>query len=263
MFFLAGGQNGLPGYQGDLDMTGSENERTSTSRTSLVTNDESNSNEATCTQEIENKRKEMIHDLLNTASKLFKFSLGDEGHPNSPRSIVDENNDVDKLKQLFRFQCFVEYCLVHTKQKKEWKIRRSNEKVSDVFTCADEAFAFLTLENNCNDWLMIVDGKVPGGGQGANKVARKYSKSVYTTWGATKKDGVTNKHLQWTMKGIQRYNELYRMVKKERETTESIELEEELRVNYERMEGSVSNEMVEECDYENIMEEYEQPICEF
>ena len=38
---------------------------------------------------------------------------------------------------------------------------------------------------------------------------------------ATKKDGVTNKHLQWTMKGIQRYNELYRMVKKEREMAES------------------------------------------
>ena len=68
---------------------------------------------------------------------------------------------------------------------------------------------------------MIADRKVPGCGQGANKVARKYSKSVCTSWGATKKDGVTNKHLQWTMKGIQRYNGLYRMVKKEREMAES------------------------------------------
>ena len=98
MFFLAGGQIGLPGYQGDLDMTGSENEINSTSRTSLVTNDKSNSNKTACIQEIENKRKEMIHNLLNTESKLFNFSLGDEGHLNSPRSIVDENNDVDKLK---------------------------------------------------------------------------------------------------------------------------------------------------------------------
>ena len=202
-------------------MTGSENERNSTSRTSLVTNNESNLNETTLTQEIENKRKEMVHDLLNTASKLFKFSLCDKGHPNSPRSIVDENNDVDKLKQLFCFQRFVQYCLVHTKQKKEWKIRQSHEKVSDILTFADEAFAFLTVENNCNDWLMIADRKVPGCGQGAKKVARKYSKSVYTSWGATKKDGVTNKHLQWTMKGIQICNKLYRMVKKEREMAES------------------------------------------
>ena len=204
----------------------------------------------------------MVHDLLNTAKNLFKFSIYEEEKPNSPRSKVDDNED-DKIKHLFRFQCFVEYCLVHTKQKKEWKIRRSNEKVSDIFTCADEAFAFLTLENNCNDWLMIVDGKVPGGGQGANKVARKYSKSVYTTWGATKNDGITNKHLQWTMKGIQRYNELYRMIKKERDTEESRELEEELRVSYEKMEGSVTNEIIQECDYDKIMEEYEQPICEF
>ena len=121
MFFLAGGQNGLPGYQGDLDMTGSENERTSTSRTSLVTNEESNLNETTLTQEIENKRKEMVHNLLNTASKLFKFSLCDKAHPNSPRSILDENNDVDNLKQLFCFQCFVEYCLVHTNRKMSGK----------------------------------------------------------------------------------------------------------------------------------------------
>ena len=83
-----------------------------------MTNDKSNSNETTCAQEIENKMKEMIHDLLNTASKLFKFYLGDKGHLSSPRSIVDENNDVDKLKQLFCFQCFVEYCLVHTKKRR-------------------------------------------------------------------------------------------------------------------------------------------------
>ena len=85
-------------------MTGSENERNSTSRTSLVTNDKSNLNETTLTQEIENKRKEMVHDLLNTAPKLFKFSLCDKGHPNSPRSIVvDKNNNVDKLKHFFVF----------------------------------------------------------------------------------------------------------------------------------------------------------------
>ena len=118
MFFLAGGKNGLPGYQGDLDMTGSENEINSTSRTSLVTNDESNSNETACIQEIENKRKEMVHDLLNTASKSFKFSVCNERHPNSPRSIVDENNDIDKLKQLFCFQFFVEYCLVHKNRRR-------------------------------------------------------------------------------------------------------------------------------------------------
>ena len=53
------------------------------------------------------------------------------------------------------------------------------------------------------------------------------------------------------------------MVKKEREMAESRELEVELRVNYERMEGSVLDEMVEECDYETNMEEYEQLICEF
>ena len=66
------------------------------------------------------------------------------------------------------------------------------------------------------------------------------------------------------MEGIQRYNELYMMIKKERDTAESRELEEELRVCYEKMEGSVTNEMVKERDYDKIMEAYEQPaICKF
>ncbi len=101
-------------------MTASETEGFSTSSTSLVTSNDTNSNENNYTQKIEEKRKEMIYDLLNTASNLFKFSLCGKEHPNSPKSIVDENNDVDKIKQLFRFKYFVEYCLVHTKQKKEW-----------------------------------------------------------------------------------------------------------------------------------------------
>ena len=78
---------------------------------------------------------------------------------------------------------------MHTKYKKEWKLRRTVDTVSNVFTCADKALAFLTLENSCNDWKMIIDGTVPGAEQQATKVERKYSKSVYTTWGGTKKDG--------------------------------------------------------------------------
>jgi hypothetical protein len=108
---------------------------------------------------------------------------------------------------------------VHTKHKKEWKLRRTDDTVSNVFTCADEALAFLTLENSCNDWKMIIDGSVPGAEQREKKVERKYSKSVYTTWGGTKKDGKKS-NLQWTMKGIQRYNELHAHIKMERELSE-------------------------------------------
>ena len=78
---------------------------------------------------------------------------------------------------------------MHTKHKKERKIRRTIDTVSDVFTCADKALAFLTLENSYNDWKMIIDETVPGAEQQATTVERKYSKSVYTTWGGTKKDG--------------------------------------------------------------------------
>ena len=153
---------------------------------------------------------------------------------------------------------------MHAKPKKDWKIRRASERVSEVFACADGALAVLTLENNCKDWLMLVDRKVPGGcGQQTYKVAQKHSKSVYTTWGATKKDGITNKTLQWTSKGIQRYNQLFLMIKNEREEQDTIALEEQLRNKYDGMQGAISKEVEEECDYDRIITEYEQPISEF
>ena len=113
---------------------------------------------------------------------------------------------------------------------------------------------------------MLVDGKVPAGNNGqrlTDKVARKHSKSVYTTWGARKRDGQTNKTLQWTSKGIKRYNVLFDMIKEERERQYAIELEEELRIRYESMQGAMSKEVREVGDYDRIMNEYEQPRFDF
>ena len=272
MFDYTGGRIGLPGYQGDLvDISFSRLDNDSSPSALMISNnnDSSPSKEQDRTLEetttIEDKRKDMVHDLLNTACGSFRFPKDNEEEPNSPRSVIGEN-EMDKEKQLFRFQCFVEYCLVHTKPKKDWKVRRANESVSQEFTCADEALAVLTLENNCKDWLMLVDGKVPAGNNGqrlTDKVARKHSKSVYTTWGARKRDGQTNKTLQWTSKGIKRYNVLFDMIKEERERQYAVELEEELRIRYESMQGAISKEVREVGDYDRIMNEYEQPRFDF
>ena len=134
--------------------------------------------------------------------------------------------------------------------------------VSDVFTCADEALAFLTLENSCNDWKMIIDGTVPGAEQRATKVDRKHSTSVYTTWGGTKKDG-RKSNLQWTDKGIKRYNELHKHIKKEREQAEANELEELLRKAYETQQGKYIQAIEDEVDLEQAMRNYEPPVNEF
>ena len=262
LLFSSGGRDGLPGYQGDVDMTCSDTEREEHHESSgVVTNEESSTTTEHRVAQVENKRKEMVHDLLDSATKAFRFMTNEEENPNSPRSPM-ENEESDKMKQLNRFQCFVDYCLVHTKHKKEWKLRRTVDTVSDVFTCADEALAFFTLENSCNDWKMIIDGTVPGAEQRATKVERKYSKSVYTTWGGTKKDGKKS-NLQWTMKGIQRYNELHAHIKMERELTEVKELEEMLRKTYETQQGSNIKAGEDEIDFEQILNEYQQPVNEF
>ena len=75
--FLVGGQNGWPGYQGDLDLTGSETERNSTSITSLVTNNKLNLNENASMKEIENKRKEMLTQNFWGYQTTVNIPLGD------------------------------------------------------------------------------------------------------------------------------------------------------------------------------------------
>lgn len=241
-------------------MTCSETDKVTTN--TLVSDDRSASLTSRTQVETENKRKEMVHALVDTATEKFKYSDDTEDNPNSPRSNFGCDGN-DKIKHLCKFQCFVDYCLVHTRPKKEWKMRRTTEKVSDVFTCADEAFAVLTLENNCNDWKMIIDGTVPGAGEGANKVGRTHSKSVYTTWGATKKDGKTKQNLQWTSKGIQRFNQLHRKIKLERELPETSELEESLRKSYELQQVNIMKEIEDESEYDRVISEYEQPVNEF
>ena len=258
--FYSGGRDGLPGYQGDVDMTDTDREADQESSAVVTTGDSSTSFDERLAQ-VESKRKEMVHHLLASASKRFRFMINEEENPNSPRSPI-ENDEEDTMKQLNRFQCFVDYCLVHTKPKKDWKLRRTMELVSDVFTCADEALAFLTLENSCNDWKMIIDGTVPGAEQRATKVERKHSRSVYTTWGGTKKDGKKS-NLQWTTKGIKRYNELHKHIKLEREQKEAKELEELLRKTYESQQGKYIQAIEEEIDLDQAMREYQQPVNEF
>lgn len=65
------------------------------------------------------------------------------------------------------------------------------------------------------------------------------------------------------MKGIQRYNELHAHIKMERELTEVKELEEMLRKTYETQQGSNIKAGEDEIDFEQILNEYQQPVNEF
>ena len=101
-------------------MTCSETDKVTTN--TLVSDDRSASLTSRTQVETENKRKEMVHALVDTATEKFKYSDDTEDNPNSPRSNFGCDGN-DKIKHLCKFQCFVDYCLVHTRPKKEWKMR--------------------------------------------------------------------------------------------------------------------------------------------
>ena len=111
------------------------------------------------------------------------------------------------------FETFVEYCLIHSTTAVEWRYKCYNTILSKIFTISDEALTMLMLENNVADLVRIKTEQ--------NKLTRKESKPKYT-----KVNGDTGERYQgWHKKGIKRYNELYNIVKAQRETQASKELE--------------------------------------
>ena len=68
-------------------MTCSDTEREEHHETSgVVTNEESSTTTEHRVAQVENKRKEMVHDLLDSATKAFRFMTNKEENINSPRS---------------------------------------------------------------------------------------------------------------------------------------------------------------------------------
>lgn len=95
-----------------------------------------------------------------------------------------------------------------------------------LFTASDEAFLLLVLENAWDRWVDIYETDAPGRqgeGWGSSKKARRWQhlsdeKTLYTSGGIRYSETVSiRKTNGWTPEGIDRYNELFRIVKRDRE----------------------------------------------
>ena len=126
------------------------------------------------------------------------------------------------------FFTFVNICFVHFCSSMKWRYAAYNTLLSDIFTESDEAFAMLLLENNATDYkqMVLLD----------KKLTRKEARPKYT-----KDPNMTEKFKGWSKSGIKRYNNLVKVVKKNRKCSHSNAMEVELKKEYAKLCGKDGN----------------------
>ena len=122
------------------------------------------------------------------------------------------------------FPTFVNLCLIHFTTSISWRYKACDSVISDIFTITDEALCILFLENNADDYIRVYKEE--------RKINRKESRPKYT-----KVDNVQKKFKGWDRKAIKRFNEIVMCVKRNRESSESKKLEEDLRIRYKQIAG--------------------------
>ena len=116
---------------------------------------------------------------------------------------VGDKFDQEEIQQAFTF--LVEHLLGHVIGKSDWDTTKCFHPVSDKVTISDEAYTLLLCENVYEKWMQM---KPPQAGQKLTVVKGKYTDP---------ENGATNEKFKgWTADGIQRYNQLYQDVQRNR-----------------------------------------------
>ena len=113
---------------------------------------------------------------------------------------------------------FIEYFLSSVVGKNQYKMCRCEKKISEFATVSDEALAILIFENNLDTWKDMSEKNITKN----SSVAKKY------TNGGTSKGAVTSsrRYQGWSSNGLKRFNELFDLVKEDRESNCANDFEE-------------------------------------
>ena len=125
------------------------------------------------------------------------------------------------------FDTFVNYFIKKT-YSKEWNNAtiHSTTRLSNVMTVSDEAFVFLVLENNWERWLDINNKSqnkyTPVRRGNGNQITTNVLPKYTNINGHPSNDG-KNVIRGWSEAGIKRFNELCKIVKKDRKKNADVE----------------------------------------
>jgi hypothetical protein len=121
--------------------------------------------------------------------------------------VIDKDSEEDEVydRQEQAFTFLVEHLLGHVIGKREWDMQKCFHMVSDRVSISDEAYTLLLLENVYEKWLKL---KPQQPGEKQTIVKGRYTDP--------EKGASNEKYKGWTVDGIERYNELYNSVERNR-----------------------------------------------
>ena len=171
----------------------------------------------------------------------MEYDRTEERYKGLAEKILENSNWKDK-ETLELFKYFVDYCIPAVTSAST-KSRLVHEILSDITTVAEEAFAFLVLENNIDRWVWLAKKELqkttdPEEASSFSTVEDSelpipnllYQKKV----NITDSSGHKMPAGEWTEKGMKRYNQILRCVMKSRKQKGRIDCEDEMLKLYQK-----------------------------
>ena len=160
----------------------------------------------------------------------MEYDRAEERYKGLAEKILEHSNWKDK-QSLELFKYFVDYCIPAVTSA-SIKRRLTQEILSETTTVAEEAFAFLVLENNIDRWLWLAKKELQvGEAEDDTYVIEEgglpnllYQKKV----NISDSSGHKMPAGEWTEKGMRRYNQILRCVIKSRKQKGRIDCEDEM-----------------------------------
>ena len=161
------------------------------------------------------------------------------------RELAMKNRDkidlmkIREMENTDMFRTFVHFCLQHTRSKIDWQYERQDVRISNFFSVFDEAFIILLMMNSWDEFELVAKGEnIPRGNRKTlftncsvdsleSSSNGSSDRSVATGSDVRSRIGtsVTKKIKGWSVRGIERYNDIIKHVYKMRQKQEQKDME--------------------------------------
>lgn len=176
----------------------------------------------------------MTQDSFQTTTVLSRTWTTVEKMVTSEENIVPDFRGYGQDREVFEKLAHV--CFQSVLPRKKWMSNFDKKVLSEYMTIADEALAYLILENNLVDWLMIAKKQV----EDVKKRKKETKYTLVTVSGGTKSSGGFRKG--WSYEGKLRYNQYYDLITEKRKVRGVKEMEEEVLNTWKKEEEEVNRD---------------------
>lgn len=176
----------------------------------------------------------MTQDSFQSTSVLSRTWTTVEKMVTCEENIVPDFRGYGQDREVFEKLALV--CFQSVLPRKKWLSNFDKKVLSNYLTVADEALAYLILENNFVDWLMIAKKQV----EDVKKRKKETKYTMVALSGGGRGTSVFRKG--WSYEGKVRYNEYYDLISEKRKVQGVVKMEEEVLNSWKTEEDGLQRE---------------------